>query len=159
MLANYAGYSPAVKRRAVQLLFARPTWAMALLKAVDAGKFPKSDISVDNARAAVALGDKEVTALVEKHFGKLTPATAGEKQARIAWLNTALGREKGDAARGKVLFIKHCAACHQLHGEGGKVGPGPHDRGPQEPRVYARADRRSFGLHPPGIRRPERIND
>ena len=65
-----------------------------------------------------------MTALVEKHFGKLAPATAGEKQARIAWLNAALGREKPATRRtGKALFTKHCAACHQLHGEGGKVGP------------------------------------
>src|SRR5439155_8697920 len=43
--------------------------------------------------------------------------------ARIGGLNIALNKEKGDAARSKVLFTKHCAACHLLHGEGGKVGP------------------------------------
>lgn len=124
VLAAYPGYSAAVKRRAVQLLFTRPAWALMLLRHLDSGRFPKADVSVDNARAATALGDKEVTALVERHFGKLAPATAGEKQARIAWLNVALGRAgPGDVAKGKVLFTKHCAACHQLHGEGGKVGP------------------------------------
>ena len=152
VLADYASFSPAVKRRAVQLLFARPTWAMILMKAVDAGKFPKDDISVDSARAAVALGDKEATALVEKHYGKLAPATPGEKLARIAWLNTALGREKGDAARGKVLFVKHCGACHQLHGEGGKVGPD-----------LTTADRKNRGymlaqiVDPSGYIRPEYV--
>jgi putative heme-binding domain-containing protein len=29
----------------------------------------------------------------------------------------------GDAARGKLLFTKHCAVCHKLFGEGGNVGP------------------------------------
>src|SRR5262249_54898112 len=119
VLAGYSGYSPAVKKRAVQFLLTRPAWALALLKQFDAGKFPKADITVDHARAATALGDKNVTAIVEKHFGKLAPATAGEKQARIGGLNIALNKEKGDALRGKVLFTKHCAACHQLHGEGG----------------------------------------
>ena len=124
VLAGYPGYTPAVKKRAIQLLFTRPAWALMLLKELDAGKFPKADVAVENARAATNLGDKDVTALVEKHFGKLAPATAGEKQARIAWLSTALGRAKpGDVANGKVLFTKHCAACHQLHGDGGKVGP------------------------------------
>jgi putative heme-binding domain-containing protein len=61
---------------------------------------------------------------VEKQYGKFTAATPGEKQARISWLNVVLGREKaGDVARGQALFVKHCAACHQLHGEGGKIGP------------------------------------
>jgi putative membrane-bound dehydrogenase-like protein len=123
VLAEYPTYSPAVKRRAVQFLLARPRWASQLLRAFDAGTFPKADLSADHARAAVALGDRAVTALVEKHFGKVAPATPGEKQARIAWLNTALSRTAGDPAKGKPLFAKHCAACHKLHGEGGAVGP------------------------------------
>ena len=123
VLTGYAGYTPAVKKRAVQFLLTRPAWALPLLKEFDAGKFPKADITVDHARAATGLGDKAVTAIVEKHFGKLAASTAGEKQARIGGLNIALNKEKGDPARGKVLYTKHCAACHQLHGEGGKVGP------------------------------------
>ncbi|MFO0824757.1 MAG: PVC-type heme-binding CxxCH protein, partial [Gemmataceae bacterium] len=124
VLDRYTSYSPAMKKRAVQLLLSRPAWALGLFKALDAGKFPKTDVSVDQARIAVALANKDVTALVEKHFGKVAPATAGEKQARISWLNAQIPREKGaDATRGKALFTKHCAACHVLHGEGGKVGP------------------------------------
>ncbi|MCA1684439.1 MAG: c-type cytochrome [Planctomycetia bacterium] len=29
----------------------------------------------------------------------------------------------GDLSRGKALFVKHCATCHKMHGEGGEVGP------------------------------------
>jgi putative heme-binding domain-containing protein len=124
VFAAYPRLSPAVKKRAVQMLLSRPAWALGLFRALDTGKFPKDDISVDQARIAIALADKDVTTLVEKHFGKVAPATAGEKQARISWLNAQIPREKGaDAARGKLLYAKHCAACHQLHGEGGKVGP------------------------------------
>ncbi|HEV3385619.1 MAG TPA: PVC-type heme-binding CxxCH protein, partial [Gemmata sp.] len=124
VLADYAKFSPTVKKRAIQLFITRPAWALPLFQALDAGKFPKADISIDHARAAVGLGDKDVTKLVEKHFGKLAPATAGEKQARISWLNVALSREKNvDSVRGKQHFIKLCASCHQMHGEGGKVGP------------------------------------
>ena len=31
--------------------------------------------------------------------------------------------DKEGVAKGKALFTKHCAACHTLFGEGGKVGP------------------------------------
>ncbi len=120
----YPSSSPAVKKRAVAVLLSRPAWARELFEAIDAGKFPKADVSLDQARAAVGLNDPAVTALVEKHFGKLAPATPGEKQARIAWLNLVMSREgPGDPAKGKALFAKHCAACHTLFGEGGKVGP------------------------------------
>ncbi|QDU21544.1 PVC-type heme-binding CxxCH protein [Urbifossiella limnaea] len=124
VLDAYAGWSPKVKQRGVQLLLSRPTWGKELFRRVEAGTFPKADLTVEHAKAAVGLNDAALTALVEKQFGKLQAATAGEKQARISWLNVAVGREKGaDAGRGKALYTKHCAACHTLHGEGGKVGP------------------------------------
>ncbi len=151
ILTGYPTYSPAVKKRAVQMLLARPTWAVALLQQFEKGTFPKADFTIDQAKVAVLLNDKAVTAIVEKHFGKLAPATAGEKQARITWLSVQLNREKpGNVANGKVLFTKHCAACHQMHGEGGKIGPD-----------LTTADRKSRGyllaniVDPSGYIRPE----
>lgn len=36
----------------------------------------------------------------------------------------AIPREDPSVARGRMLYAQnHCAACHRLHGEGGKVGP------------------------------------
>jgi putative heme-binding domain-containing protein len=153
VLAAYPSFSPAVKKRAVQTLLARPAWTLAMLQQFDKGTFPKTDFTIDQAKVAVKLEDKAVTAAVEKHFGKLAPATAGEKQARITWLNAQLSREKpGDLVKGKALFTKHCAACHQLHGEGGKVGPD-----------LTTADRKNRGyllaniVDPSGYIRPEYV--
>jgi putative heme-binding domain-containing protein len=95
-----------------------------LLTRVVAKSIPLTDLTLDDARTAMALNDPAVTALVEKIWGKITPATPGEKLARINWLQTAVGRlGKPDMANGKALFTQHCAACHVMHGEGGKVGP------------------------------------
>ena len=124
VLAAYPRWSATVKRRAVALLTSRPTWTLALLQAVDSNQFPKTELTLDQIRPAAGLNHSQVTKLIEKHWGKVGPATAGEKQARIAYLNLIMNREGlGDQARGKALFAKHCAACHQLFGEGGKVGP------------------------------------
>ncbi len=124
ILAGYSAYPAALKKRALQVLTSRPVWANQLVQALEEGQFARSELSLDQARGMVALGDKQLTARVEKLFGKFAPATAGEKQARIAALNATLSREKSaDAARGRILFTKLCAACHQLHGEGGQVGP------------------------------------
>jgi putative membrane-bound dehydrogenase-like protein len=123
-LKAYPTASAPVKKRLLAALLSRPAWATALLHAYDAGTFPKADLTPDHARTAVALNDPALTKLVEKHFGKVAPATPGEKLARINSLATMLKREKpGDAAAGKTVFTKNCAACHQLHGEGAKVGP------------------------------------
>jgi putative heme-binding domain-containing protein len=124
VLKLYPKWSAAVEKRAVQALLSRPSWATVLFQTYADGKFPKADLTVDHARAAVALNDPELTKLVEKQFGKITPATPGEKKARIDALNLMMSREKpGDAAKGKAVFEKSCAACHPLFGEGGKVGP------------------------------------
>jgi putative heme-binding domain-containing protein len=61
--------------------------------------------------------------LVAKHWGKLTAATREEKLAEIRRLNNDLRAATGNATAGKAAYQKHCAACHQLHGEGTKLGP------------------------------------
>jgi putative heme-binding domain-containing protein len=123
VLEIYAKWSAAAKLRAVQTLVTRKPWAEALFAAVDSGEVPVKDVPIDQVRAAVALNDLVVTKLAEKHFGKVGPATPGEKRARISWLATAMGRTKGDATAGKALYTQHCAKCHALFGEGNKVGP------------------------------------
>ena len=116
--------SPAVKKSALQVLTSRPAWAKTLFDAIDTNKLPKEAVPLELARAAVGLNDTAVTKLIEKHYGKLAPATAGEKMARITWLNREITqRGTGDPVAGKLLFGKHCAACHTFFGEGGKVGP------------------------------------
>ena len=116
--------SPTVQKRIVRTLLVRSTWALPLFQAYDEGKIAKAELTPDDAKVALAFDDKALTALVEKHFGKIAAATPGEKRARIDSLSAMLGRNPpGDVALGKVLFTKHCASCHQLHGEGGKIGP------------------------------------
>jgi putative heme-binding domain-containing protein len=43
--------------------------------------------------------------------------------ALLARLQQSVLTRQGDAARGKLLYDKHCAACHQLRGQGAVVGP------------------------------------
>ena len=154
VLAGYPNWSAAVKRRAVTLLTSRPEWALALMNAVDAGTIPKEQLTVDQVRPAVELGDPQVTKLVEKHWGQVGPATPGEKLARINYLNLIINRQGlGDPAKGKALFAKNCAACHQLFGEGGKIGPD-----------LTTADRKNRGyllaqvVDPSGFVRPEYVS-
>lgn len=45
------------------------------------------------------------------------------KAATLAGLQKSLAARVGDSGNGQRLFTKHCAACHQLRGEGAVVGP------------------------------------
>jgi putative heme-binding domain-containing protein len=61
--------------------------------------------------------------LIAKHWGKITPATTGEKLTQIRNLGATLSKGIGDRIAGKAIFTKNCATCHTLFGEGGKIGP------------------------------------
>ncbi|WP_162006697.1 PVC-type heme-binding CxxCH protein [Roseimaritima sediminicola] len=50
-------------------------------------------------------------------------AAASPRDQRAARLATELPRLRGNAVRGLNLFRQHCAACHQLDGQGTVLGP------------------------------------
>lgn len=106
-----------------RVLFSRPTTAMKYLELIDAKKLPAAEVQLTELRPLLAFNDKPLAAIIEKHYGKIGPATPGEKQARITWVGVILNKGKGDAKAGQPLFKQHCATCHQFHGEGNKIGP------------------------------------
>jgi putative membrane-bound dehydrogenase-like protein len=123
VLEQYPKLSPALRTQARALLLSRPASARALLRAVDRKRVAVQDLSPDQLRPLLRHKDAEIARLIEKHWGKLGAATAGEKQSRINYFRYALAQGRGDPARGQVLFREHCGTCHTLFGEGNKVGP------------------------------------
>ncbi|MFO1004448.1 MAG: PVC-type heme-binding CxxCH protein [Planctomycetaceae bacterium] len=105
------------------VLLAKPTSALVWLNAVDRGEIPASVTSVEQIRRVALFGDAKLDALVVKHWGKLQGATREEKLAEVRRLNNDVRAAAGDLEAGKVLFKKNCAICHQLFGDGAKVGP------------------------------------
>ncbi|OWK45166.1 PVC-type heme-binding CxxCH protein [Fimbriiglobus ruber] len=100
-----------------------PQGAGALLDLVKAGK-----------ASALLLQDKAVsTKLLAQDGGRLKPRvdelTKGlpspdaKTSATIAARGTAFRKTMGDVEKGKLVFTQKCAVCHQLGGQGAKVGP------------------------------------
>lgn len=123
LLETYASLSSALKSRARDLLLMRRGPALALLRLVDSGKVDKKDLTLDQLRGLERFKDAELAKLVEKHYGRLGPQSSGEKIARLRSVAAIVSRGKGDATRGQALFKQHCAVCHELFGEGNKIGP------------------------------------
>ena len=105
---------------AMQTLASRKTWALALLDAVKPG-----EISAYTARQLANLGDPRITKRVSQIFGPIR-STPGDKAKLIARYRKQLSPAalaRADLHAGREIFVKSCAACHKLFGEGGDLGP------------------------------------
>jgi putative membrane-bound dehydrogenase-like protein len=105
------------------VLLTRSSSARIWLTAVDRGEISPASATIEQVRRIALLQDSELDALVTKHWGRLQGASREEKLAEVRRLNNDVRAAAGNPAAGKLLFRKHCAACHQLFGEGTKVGP------------------------------------
>jgi putative membrane-bound dehydrogenase-like protein len=123
VLALYPKMPGDLRGRAQDLLCSRPVSALTFLKAVEAGRISAKEVPLAQLRRVTQFQSKEINRLVHKHWGKVSPATAGEKLTRIRNITTLLHNGNGDPVKGKALFAKHCGTCHTLFGEGNKVGP------------------------------------
>lgn len=107
-----------VRLVALDALLARTEGCQALLAAVQDGVIPRDALSAPQVA-----------------FLRLHPATAVSRRAKdlfgpppedraeaIQRLRPALSR-RGDAARGRQLFLTRCAECHRFRGEGAEFGP------------------------------------
>ena len=125
ILKAYPRFTPEEKLDAVQTLAARVSWANALFDAIEKKALPRSDVPVTAARQILALNNKALSGRLERVWGKITPASKERAALMKKWkeILTEASIAKGDAARGRAVFTKHCASCHKMFGEGQAVGP------------------------------------
>ena len=121
LLGRYSRFSPELRRAVVETLASRESYAEALLAAIKQGKVQREDIPAHIARSLNdVLGDRFVEV-----FGEVRPIAEDREQllAKYKKMITPDAIDSADAARGRAIFQKTCAACHLLYGEGGNVGP------------------------------------
>lgn len=123
ILAEYSKMPPALQDKARDVLVSRPAWAATTLSAVEQGTISAKDFGLVQVRRILLHNDSALSARCEKLWGQMRPATSREKQGRIMAVSQILGKGPGDAVRGRALVKQHCLNCHQLFGEGEKVGP------------------------------------
>lgn len=114
---------PDLQSQIRSVLLGRVDSARVWLEAVDQGTLPAASTPVEQIRQVALLNDRDLDQLVLKHWGRLQAASREEKLAEVRRLNNDLRAATGDPHLGRQLFSKHCATCHQLFGEGKKIGP------------------------------------
>jgi putative membrane-bound dehydrogenase-like protein len=125
LVSRFGSFNDAEKADALQTLAARSSYALALLDAVEEGTIDRREVPSGVAQQIAALKNKEIAERLAKIWGSVRPTSAARKEqaARLKQILTSPAMAKADAARGRALFTKSCAACHKLFGEGGAIGP------------------------------------
>jgi len=125
IITRFAKFTDAEKADALQTLASRPSYALALLEAVEMGRIDRADVPTGVAGQLAGLKNKTVDERLAAVWGSVRPTSEVRKQQaeRLKQVLTSAAMAKADPARGRALFAKSCAACHKLFDEGGKIGP------------------------------------
>lgn len=110
---------PRMRTAAVELLFSRTAWLVALLDAVEADRIALAELGPARMQMLAARKEPELSERYRK-FAKRN--AVGTREEVIKAYQSALSL-KGNAALGKVHFQKICAACHRLEDAGHELGP------------------------------------
>ena len=125
IVSTYKSFDATSRQHALQTLASRPTWAMSLLRAIEADRIPRTDLTAFTVRQLQNLGREDITKKLRDVWGEVH-STPGDKKKLIADYKKKLKLEvlrQADLAAGRDVFQKNCANCHKLFGEGKDVGP------------------------------------
>jgi putative heme-binding domain-containing protein len=117
LVKRWATYSPRARADVLAAMTTRPDRALALLRAVEAGTVKPAEVPAASAKALQASKDTAVAALAAKLFPP-TPKPADAIKAFLPALDL-----RGDAARGKAVFMERCLSCHRAGTDGFALGP------------------------------------
>jgi putative heme-binding domain-containing protein len=125
IFAQYGSFSATDKLDALNTLASRDAYALELLKKLEDKTIPAKDVSPATVRQLSELKDERIDKWIATSWGsvKSTPEDKLAEMARIREMVTSAKPEQISASRGRSVFMKVCAQCHTLFGEGGKVGP------------------------------------
>jgi len=121
LLGRYDKVTAQHRKAIIETLATRKQYADALLDAIRAKKILKSDVPAHVTRSLdLILGDA-----FSKVFGDVRKLAEDRTtlMAKYRKRITDEALESADAAKGRVVFNKTCAACHVMYGAGGKIGP------------------------------------
>ena len=109
----------------METLVSRPTWAEALLAAIEAGRVKRGDLTAWHARQIRSFNRDDLSKKLVAVWGEVRD-TSAEKQQLLQTQRNSLTSDtlgKANLESGRAIFQKNCANCHTLFGQGGAIGP------------------------------------
>lgn len=122
-LAYYPKLATDLQPKAIELLTQRPSWAAALLAAMEKKQIPASALSSLQARRIADLGDEQLSKRLGEVWGQVRSGRDPQRERVVAEMRHLVRTTPGDAVKGQLIFSKVCGQCHKMYGEGAEVGP------------------------------------
>jgi len=119
LLDAWRGYSPNVRKQAIDVLAQRSPHIQALLSAVESGRVRLAEIERDKKQLLMNHPNGKVRERSRQLFGSEVTSNRGKVVADYQRVLEIAG----DPKRGQQLFVKHCSVCHKVGDEGHQVGP------------------------------------
>ncbi len=120
LIKGWRSYAPHDRAVVLDALLGRREGTQALLVALSSGEIPARDVDAERRQRLLRSNSASVRERAEATFSH--DAVDKDRRKTIDAYAAALDLA-GDAAKGKPLFVKLCAGCHQLGGVGHPVGP------------------------------------
>ena len=116
--------NPKLRTATLNLFTVRAVWALPFLKSVESSAaIQKNDVDIQLARRFMSLNDADVRRFTERLWPEVKGASSADKNKRIQAVVGVLKSGRGDATRGRGIYINTCGSCHRLFNEGGTTGP------------------------------------
>jgi len=119
ILSDWAAREPRLRKEAIALLLSRQAWTQRLIAAIADRTVSMIELDLSQQQSLLDHPDKNIRAAAALNF---KPRTSASRQEVINRYTAALN-DKGDAAKGRLVFQKHCSVCHRVQDLGHLVGP------------------------------------
>jgi putative heme-binding domain-containing protein len=119
VLGRWQQMAPGERSQAIDLLLSRESWALALLQ-----EFEKDGLALTMLEPAhFARLENYPSKKVRELTSVLRGQDISDDRRKVFEEYRATSLAGGDALRGREIFEKNCATCHELSGKGHAVGP------------------------------------
>lgn len=125
LVQDYRKFGSADRPAVLDALVSRPAWAAAMLDSVGKGQIARTDVTAFHARQIRGFNDEALTKKLTEVWGELRESSGDKKELmeKLRKQLTPATLAKASLGQGRMLFTAICGTCHQMYGEGGKIGP------------------------------------
>jgi len=119
LLSRWKGYSPSVRRAAIDVLTQSTRNTQLLLTAIETGVIQRVEVERDKKQLLLQHPNKEIQTKSQMLFGN----EANTDRAKVVQQFQSVLNLQGRVSAGKEVFTKKCSICHQAGNIGVQVAP------------------------------------